>query len=100
MRYEANRLDRMNGSMQGNAYGYEMAQAQTWNPNAFSNNNNFSAYGATGRMKSQTRGRSALPTVRTALVMMFAVSLICQRLGWTNSNFLLQTLTVVLGLLH
>ena len=68
LRYEANRFDRMNGApTQANGYGYELPQTQTWNPNAFSTNNNgfppFPA-AATGRMKSQTRaGRSALPTV-------------------------------------
>ena len=60
--YEQNRLDRMNGSVQGGAYGYEVPQAQTWNSNAY-NANNFQPFSATGRMKSQTRGRSALPTV-------------------------------------
>lgn len=75
MRYETNRFDRMNGPIQGNGYSYDMAQAQTWNPNAFSNNNNFSAYGATGRMKSQTRGRSVLPSVRTAYPPVSALSL-------------------------
>ena len=67
MRYETNRFDRMNGQVQGNGYGYELPQAQTWNPNAFSTNNNFAQpfVAATGRMKSQTRGRSTLPTVCT-----------------------------------
>ena len=66
LRYDANRFDRMNGSMPPvGSYGYDPQQAQTWNPNAFSSNNNFPAYpaAATGRMKSQTRGRSTLPTV-------------------------------------
>ena len=65
MRYDTNRFDRMNGQVQGNGFGYELPQAQTWNPNAFSTNNNFAPpfIAATGRMKSQTRGRSALPTV-------------------------------------
>ena len=68
LRYETNRFDRMNGPVQGGGYGYEMPQAQTWNPNAFStNSNSFSPFpAATGRMKSQTRvGRSALPSVST-----------------------------------
>ncbi len=66
MRYETNRFDRMNGQMHGGGYGYDPLQAQTWNTNVFSsNNNNFGAYGggATQRMKSQTRGRSTLPNV-------------------------------------
>ena len=70
LRYETNRFDRMNGPVQGNGYGYDLSQAQTWNPNAFStnSNNNFSPFAAaTGRMKSQTRaGRSALPSVCTS----------------------------------
>lgn len=66
MRYETNRFDRMNGQVHANGFGYELPQAQTWNPNAFSTNNDFAPpfVAATGRMKSQTRGgRSALPTV-------------------------------------
>ena len=66
LRYDANRYDRMNGPMPPvGGYGYDPHQAQTWNPNAFNSNNNFPAYpgAATGRMKSQTRGRSALPSV-------------------------------------
>ena len=66
LRYETTRFDRMNGPMQAvGGYGYDLQQAQTWNPNAFSSNSNFAAYpaAATGRMKSQTRGRSALPNV-------------------------------------
>ena len=70
LRYEQNRFDRMNGAVQANGYGYEIPQAQTWNPNAFSANsgNTFSPFpAAPGRMKSQTRGgRSALPNVRAS----------------------------------
>ncbi|KAL8776822.1 MAG: hypothetical protein Q9213_008117 [Squamulea squamosa] len=60
-RYDSNRFDRMNPSMQGAAYGYDMPSAQTWNPNAFSGANGFPTFGATGRMKPMPRGRSALP---------------------------------------
>ena len=70
LRYETNRFDRMNGSMPNGGYNYDIpqAQAQTWNPNAFSSNNNLAApfpHAATGRrMNSQTRiGRTALPSV-------------------------------------
>ena len=68
MRYETNRFDRMNGQVQTNGYNYELPQPQTWNTNAFSTNNNFAPpfAAATGRMKSQTRGRSAIPTVCTS----------------------------------
>lgn len=71
MGYEPNRLDRMNGPVQGVGYGYEVPQAQIWNPNAFNSNNNFTPFAATGRMKSQTRGRSALPSVCAALRQIF-----------------------------
>ncbi|KAL8706607.1 MAG: hypothetical protein Q9201_000354 [Fulgogasparrea decipioides] len=60
-RYDGNRLDRMNGNMQGGAYGYDMPSAQTWNPNAFGAPNGLPTFGATGRMKPMPRGRSALP---------------------------------------
>ena len=64
LRYDGNRFDRMNATMQGGGgYGYEMPSAQTWNPSAFGGGNNFPSFGATGRMKSTSRGRSALPTV-------------------------------------
>ena len=64
MRYEG-RFDRVNGQPSGLGYAYESPQqSQTWNPNAFSTPNGFSSYQATGRMKSQSRGRSALPNVR------------------------------------
>ena len=53
----------MNATMQGGGYGYELPGAQTWNPNAFGGTNGFSPFGATGRMKSASRGRSILPTV-------------------------------------
>ena len=61
-RYDTNRFDRMAPSMQGNGYGYDFSASQSWNPGAFAGNN-FNAFGATGRMKSTSRARSALPTV-------------------------------------
>ncbi|KAL8971983.1 MAG: hypothetical protein Q9197_002999 [Variospora fuerteventurae] len=60
-RYDGNRFDRINPSMQGGGYGYDVPSAQTWNPNAFAAANGFPAFGATGRMKPMPRGRSALP---------------------------------------
>lgn len=62
-RFETNRFDRMNGPVQGSGYSYEMPQAQTWNANAFSGNNNFQSFAPTPRMKSSSRGRAPLPTV-------------------------------------
>ena len=64
-RYEPGRFDRMRPAVRGDSYGYEVLGAQTWNPNAFSGNSNFPAFGATGRMKSASRGRSAIPSVST-----------------------------------
>lgn len=78
LRYETNRFDRMNGPpVQNGGYGYDLSQSQTWNPSAFSSNNNFSPFPvATGRMKSQTRGgRSALPSVRSAPARRSAIAL-------------------------
>ena len=90
LRYDTNRFDRMNGPMQAvGGYGYDPHQAQTWNPNAFSSNNNFAAYpaAATGRMKSQTRGRSALPSVCRILQCWssYANSPVL-RLGWISNR--------------
>ncbi|KAI4121857.1 MAG: hypothetical protein LQ338_006126 [Usnochroma carphineum] len=62
-RFDGNRFDRINPTMQGGGYGYDMPSAHTWNPNAFSGANGFPSFGATGRMKPLPRGRSALPPV-------------------------------------
>ena len=62
-RYDTNRFDRMTAAMQGGGYGYDLSGSQSWNPGAFGGGNNFHTFGATGRMKSTSRGRSALPTV-------------------------------------
>ena len=53
----------MNSNIPGGGYGYEMPGAQTWNAAAFGGGNNFPPFGATGRMKSASRARSALPSV-------------------------------------
>ncbi|KAI4188949.1 MAG: hypothetical protein L6R41_001793 [Letrouitia leprolyta] len=60
-RYDGNRFDRINPTMQGGAYGYDMPSAHTWNPTAFGAANGFPNYGANTRMKTMPRGRSALP---------------------------------------
>lgn len=65
MRYEANRFDRMNASVQ-NGYSYEQLGAQTWTSNPFAVNNHFPTFAGTGRMKTVSRGRTGLPTVREA----------------------------------
>lgn len=62
-RYDGNRFDRINPTMQGGAYGYDMPSAHTWNPTAFGAANGFPNYGANTRMKTMPRGRSALPPV-------------------------------------
>lgn len=65
LRYDANRFDRMNTTVQTGAYGgYDLPAAQTWNSSPFTVNNHFSNFAATGRMKATPRGvRSNLPTV-------------------------------------
>lgn len=50
----------MNAGLQNGSYGYDLTNAQTWNPGAFGGGQNF---GATGRMKPTARGRSAIPNV-------------------------------------
>lgn len=77
-RYDTNRFDRMNTNMQGGGYGYEMPGAQTWNPGAFGGANNFPPFGATGRMKSSSRGRPALPSVSDILPSFVAGGSICK----------------------
>lgn len=53
----------MNAGLQNGSYGYDLTNAQTWNPGAFGGGQNFNAFGATGRMKPTARGRSAIPNV-------------------------------------
>ena len=64
LRYDTNRYDRTVPPVPGAGFGYEIPGAQTWNPNAFGGGNNYPALNnPTGRMRSQNRGRSALPPV-------------------------------------
>jgi hypothetical protein len=58
--------DRLNATVHGGGYGYDMGAPAGWNTNAFSQNGLGSLGGAAAaRMKSQQRGgRSALPSVR------------------------------------
>jgi hypothetical protein len=61
-------FDRLNATVHGGGYGYDMGSPAGWNANAFAQNGLGSLGGAaTARMKSQQRGggRSALPTVST-----------------------------------
>ena len=53
----------MNAGLQNGGYGYDLTNAQTWNPGAFGSGQSFNAFGATGRMKPTARGRSAIPNV-------------------------------------
>lgn len=63
-RFEPNRYDRLNATVQAGNYGYDMPGAQTWNASGFVGANTLGAMGATGRMKAPTaRGRTALPSV-------------------------------------
>ena len=96
VRYDTNRFDRVNGTMPNGGYGYEIAQAQvqaqTWNANAFSSNNNLAAFPhpATGRRMHQPRvGRTAIPTVRSIYTCISRRTLLTwnHRVGWTNSRW-------------
>ena len=93
-RYETNRFDRMNNTMQGGGYAYDpTGGAQTWNPTAFGGGNNFPQYGgATGRMKSQTRGRTALPTVFTCPLQQILIyaDTICRPGSISNNHLSLR----------
>ena len=70
-RYDSNRLERLNPVLQGNAYGYDMSAAQTWNVNGFGGAHILGGIGAgaaTGRMKPNTRGRTGLPMVSGSVI--------------------------------
>ena len=62
-RYEMNRFDRMNASLQNGGYAYDHSAAQSWNPNAFGGGQTFNSFGTTGRLKPVSRQRSAIPNV-------------------------------------
>jgi len=62
-RFETNRIDRLNPTMPGGAYGYEMHGSHTWNTNGFGGAHTLGGMGGTGRMKPPVRGRAGLPTV-------------------------------------
>jgi hypothetical protein len=59
--------DRLNATVNGN-FGYEMSGAQGWNGSAFAQNNSLAALSATNRLKPSSRGRTALPSVRTLII--------------------------------
>ncbi|KAL1998244.1 hypothetical protein VTN02DRAFT_6550 [Thermoascus thermophilus] len=63
-RYDTSRLDRLNPSLHGNTYGYDMAGSQTWAaPNGFGGAHTLGGLSsAAGRMKSNSRSRTGLPT--------------------------------------
>ena len=64
-RFDPNRYGsaRLDVSMSG-GYGYEASGAQTWNPSSFGGPGALAAMGgATGRIKTPSRQRSALPAV-------------------------------------
>lgn len=62
LRYEGPRFDRMNATGPGAGYNnYDVSQP--WPTNPFHAANPFPNFGSTGRMKSNPRGRSGLPTV-------------------------------------
>lgn len=62
-RYDSTGFGGMNTGIPPAGFNYDHPSSQTWNPNAFTGNGGFSAFGATGRMKPATRGRTGLPTV-------------------------------------
>lgn len=64
-RYDTSRLERLNPSLHGNTYGYDMSGSQTWAaPNGFSGAHTLGGLSsAAGRMKTNSRGRTGLPTV-------------------------------------
>lgn len=63
LRYDGSRFDRMNATIQGSGYGYEVPGQQGWNTATFGGGRAFNTFGAAARMKSTPRGRSTLPTV-------------------------------------
>jgi hypothetical protein len=65
--FGSNRFDRMAAGVPNGSYGYDMGAAQTWNPNAFGGGQGFNTFGATGRMKPVTRGRTGIPNVSDAV---------------------------------
>lgn len=62
-RYDTGRMDRLNPTMHGSTYGYDMPGAQTWNANGFGGAHTLGGMGGTGRMKVPGRGRTGIPTV-------------------------------------
>ncbi|MCJ1284250.1 hypothetical protein MMC26_003581 [Xylographa opegraphella] len=60
-RYEMNRFDRMNASLQNGGYAYDHSGAQSWNPGAFGGGQTFNSFGTTGRLKATSRQRTAIP---------------------------------------
>ena len=59
-----NRYDRVDGTPAPGAFGNEIYQSQSWNPQAFNNNQYSAAYAATTRIRpQQMRGRQPLPNV-------------------------------------
>lgn len=61
--------ERLNNTIHAGGYGYDMGAPAGWNTSAFSGNGLGSLGGAAAaaRMKSQQRGRSALPSVSRPL---------------------------------
>ncbi|EEH38733.1 hypothetical protein PAAG_08460 [Paracoccidioides lutzii Pb01] len=64
-RYDSVRLDRMNPSLHGNSYTYDLSGSQTWNSSGFGSANTLSVGPgtgtSTGRLKPAARGRTGLP---------------------------------------
>ncbi|ODH29600.1 hypothetical protein ACO22_03704 [Paracoccidioides brasiliensis] len=64
-RYDSVRLDRMNPTLHGNSYTYDLSGSQTWNSSGFGSANTLSVGSGTGtgtgRLKPAARGRTGLP---------------------------------------
>ncbi|RAH49359.1 putative R3H domain protein [Aspergillus aculeatinus CBS 121060] len=63
-RYDSGRLERLNSSLHNNAYAYDLAGSQTWNPNGFANAQALGGIrSASASLKTTSRtGRAGLPT--------------------------------------
>jgi hypothetical protein len=80
--------DRQNQTMHAGGYGYDMGATAGWNANAFSQNPSLGPFGgpAAARLKSQSRGRAALPSVRNLSSSHAQTTLThVARDGWINS---------------
>lgn len=66
-RFDSGQLDRLGSGMPGNSYNYDMPGSQTWNANGVGVGRNLGSIGSASAtasgLRSNVRGRTALPTV-------------------------------------